>query len=84
MKMITARHPNRPPKIDRCAAVGEAFAWSHKNRVCRWLLRPNNTKNAGIRFGADIKNENIPCRNGFIPAIIDIPISQIPIARHSS
>jgi len=84
MKVITARHPNRPPKIDRLATVGEAFVWPRKNRGCRWLLRPNNTKNAGIRFGADIKNENILCRIGVIPAIIDIPINQIPIARHTS
>lgn len=84
MKTIAARQPNLPPKIDRLATVGEAFAWLRKNRGCRWLLRPYNTKNAGIRFGADTKNENIPCRNGFIPAIIDIPISQTPIARHTS
>jgi hypothetical protein len=84
MKTVTASHPSRPPKTDRCAAVGKAFACPHKNRGCRWLLRANNTKKAGIRFGADTNNENIPCRNGFIPAIIDIPINQIPIARHIS
>jgi len=84
MKTVTASHPNRPPKTDRCAAVGKAFACPRKNRGCRCLLRPNNTKKAGISSGADTNNENIPCRNGFIPAITGIPTNQIPIARHTS